>query len=319
MPMLDMPLEELKTYMGKTPCPADFDEFWDRSLEQMYATDPKVEIKPYDLGSACCDAYELTFTAVDGARIYARMLKPKNITGKVPAVIEFHGHGGFSMYWEYLLIYASQGYVSVSMDCRGQGGCSEDISGPGSTFPTHFMRGIDGTPEQMYGRNLFLDTAMLARIIMELDYVDENRVATLGASQGGALAIACAALMPKIKVCAPNCPYMSDYKRVWEMDLDKDAYDGMRYYLRMFDPRHERIDEIFTKLGYIDIQNLAKRIRAKLLLATGLQDRICPPSTQFAAFNKMCCEKEMVIYPDFGHEDYFHHSTLVFKFITKNL
>lgn len=103
------------------------------------------------------------------------------------------------------------------------------------------------------------------------------------------------------------------------MDLDKDAYDGMRYYLRMFDLLHQHIDDFFLKLGYIDIQHLAKRIRAKVFMATGLQDRICPPSTQFAVYNRMCCEKEMAIYPDFGHEDLFHYSTLAFKFITRNL
>jgi cephalosporin-C deacetylase len=35
---------------------------------------------------------------------------------------------------------------------------------------------------------------------------------------------------------------------------------------------------------------------------TGLMDDICPPSTQFAAYNAISAPKEMVIYPDFGHE-----------------
>lgn len=35
---------------------------------------------------------------------------------------------------------------------------------------------------------------------------------------------------------------------------------------------------------------------------TGLMDNICPPSTQFAAYNKITSPKQMVIYPDFGHE-----------------
>ena len=35
MPLIDMPLEKLKTYMGSSPKPADFDEFWDRSLAEM--------------------------------------------------------------------------------------------------------------------------------------------------------------------------------------------------------------------------------------------------------------------------------------------
>ena len=101
------------------------------------------------------------------------------------------------------------------------------------------------------------------------------------------------------------------------MDLDKGAYEGIRYYLRSFDPRHERIDEFFTKLGYIDIQYLAPRIRAKVLMGTGLMDVTCPPSTQFAAYNKMVCEKEVVIYPDFGHEALKGHDDIVFNFMSQ--
>jgi cephalosporin-C deacetylase len=31
-------------------------------------------------------------------------------------------------------------------------------------------------------------------------------------------------------------------------------------------------------------------------------DTVCPPSTQFAAYNKIKAKKSMVLYPDFGHE-----------------
>jgi len=70
----------------------------------------------------------------------------------------------------------------------------------------------------------------------------------------------------------------------------------------MFDPLHAREDEIFEKLGYIDVQFLAPRIRAETCLATGLMDTVCPPSTQFAAYNRLTCRKSMLLYPDFGHE-----------------
>lgn len=319
MPMIDMPLSKLKEYKGVNPRPADFDEFWDESLAELDAIDSNVELKPYEkLNSFIADAYELTFSSTKGARIYAKFLKPKNITGKVPAVIMFHGLSGSSCSWSAMLNYASQGFVVASMDTRGQGGYSADVGGvPGTTYTTPFMRGFDGDPKDLLCRDLFLDTAKLAKIVMELDYVDETRVGVTGGSQGGGLSIACAALVPEIKLCAPNFPYMSDYKRVWDMDLDKGAYEGIRYYLRSFDPRHEHIDEFFEKLGYVDIQFLAPRIKAKLLMATGLMDTTCPPSTQFAAYNKMTCEREVVIYPDFGHESLKGHDDIIFNFMSK--
>ena len=40
MPLVDMPLEQLLTYQGRNPRPADFDEFWDDALAEMRALDP---------------------------------------------------------------------------------------------------------------------------------------------------------------------------------------------------------------------------------------------------------------------------------------
>ena len=99
------------------------------------------------------------------------------------------------------------------------------------------------------------------------------------------------------------------------MDLAKGAYQELATYFRQFDPLHERENEIFTKLGYIDNQHLAKRIRAEVLMSIGLMDTICPPSTQFAAYNKIISTKNLLIYPDFGHEGLPGVNDLIFKFM----
>jgi cephalosporin-C deacetylase-like acetyl esterase len=83
------------------------------------------------------------------------------------------------------------------------------------------------------------------------------------------------------------------------------------------DPQHQREDEIYTKLGYIDVQHLAVRIRGEVLFVTGLMDTVCPPSTQFAAYNKIKAPKQMAVYPDFHHgERYPAASDRIFEFIT---
>jgi cephalosporin-C deacetylase len=190
------------------------------------------------------------------------------------------------------------------MDCRGQGGRSEDSGRvKGTTLRGHIVRGLDDPdPRQLAFRQIFLDTAQLARVVMGFAEVDADRVGCFGISQGGALSLACAALEPRIRRTAPVYPFLCDYQRVWEMDLTKDAYEELRYFFRSFDPRHERAAEIFTKLGYIDCQHLAPRIRAEVLMFTSLMDTICPPSSQFAAYNKITAPKSHVLYPDFAHE-----------------
>jgi cephalosporin-C deacetylase len=85
----------------------------------------------------------------------------------------------------------------------------------------------------------------------------------------------------------------------------------------MFDPQHLREEEIFTRLGYIDVQNLAPRIKAEVLMGVGLMDTVCPPSTQFAAYNKIAGKKSVAIFPDFGHEGLPGFGDMVYQFMDR--
>ena len=317
--LVDMPFEELKTYNGRNPRPADFDAYWDRALAEMRAVDPqrRAGAARHRGGRGCrratldAECFDLWFTGVRGARIHAQYLRPKGGKGKHPqgvaqrhpAVVEFHGYSGNAGEWTSKLRWTSLGFSVAAMDCRGQGGLSEDVGAvKGTTLRGHIIRGLDDQPDNLLMRHIFLDTAQLAGIVMGMPEVDPARVGCTGGSQGGGLTLACAALEPRIKRAFPIYPFLCDYQRVWELDLAKDAYEELRYYFRMFDPQHQRESEIFTRLGYIDNQHLAPRIRGEVRMVTGLMDTVCPPSTQFAAYNRMRCPKSQIIFPDYGHE-----------------
>lgn len=317
MPLVDMPVKELEGYMGSSPMPADFDDFWDKALADLDAQQLDVELVPAAFQTEGALCYDLFFTGVGGSRIHAKFLRPKEIAGKAPAVLQFHGYSGDSGDWCGKLGYVGEGYVVAALDCRGQGGISQDATAyHGTTQNGMIIRGLDDPdPEKLHFRNVFLDTAALARIVMALDYVDESRVGAMGGSQGGGLTMACISLEPRINRAAPVYPFLSDYKRVWDMDLAQRAYMELATFFRHHDPRHLREDEIFSKLGYIDISNLAPRIRAKVMMATGLMDVVCPPSTQYAAYNRMTCEKSHVLYPDFGHEHLPDFDDITFQFM----
>ena len=303
MPIVDKPLSELKKYMGTNERPDGVDQFWEDALAEMKAIEPNVELIPAEFQAPYAECYDMYFTGVKSARVYAKFLRPKNPRGKCPAVINFHGYSGSSGDWYDKLPYVAAGYCVAALDCRGQGGKSEDVGGvKGNTLNGHIIRGLENGPEDLLFRSIYLDAAQLAGIVMDMDYVDESRVGCYGGSQGGGLTLACASLEPRIKRAAPVFPFLCDYRRVWDMDLDQKAYEEMRGWFRRFDPTHEREDEFFHTLGYIDNQHLAHRIKAEVLMFTGLMDNICPPSTQFAAYNKMTCKKDMIVYPDFGHE-----------------
>ncbi len=322
MPLVDKPLKELQIYKGTNPRPDDFDEYWEKALRELDNTPARPKFIPADFKAKGASCYDLYFTGVGNAKIYAKCIIPDHKEGeKLPAVLNFHGYSASSGDWTSYLGYALSGFVVFALDVRGQGGKSEDVGGVcGNTLHGQIIRGLEEEdPQKLLFRNIFLDTAQLARIALEMPEVDESRVGAYGGSQGGALTIACAALEPRIAKAAPYFPFLCDYKRVWEMDLANNAYSELKEFFRRFDPRHENEDKWFTRLGYIDLQYLAPRIKAEVKMATGLMDNICPPSTQFAVYNKMTCKKASIIYPDFGHEGLPDWSDITYEFMCEML
>lgn len=318
MPLtFDMPLDQLQQYNGVNPRPDDFDTFWNQNLEELKAIHPEVELLPVDFPVPYADCFHLYFTGTGGARIHAKLLRPKLLKGSEPAVLMFHGYANNSGDWMAKLPYVAMGYTVAAMDCRGQGGLSQDIGGQsGMTINGHIIRGVEGKPQDLLFRNIFLDTARLAQIVMDMPHVDATRVGATGGSQGGGLTLACASLVPEIKKAAPIFPFLCDYKRVWDIDQDVEAYAEIRDYFRLRDPRHQSETAFFTRLGYIDVQYLCPRIQAEVFMGVGLRDTICPPSTQFAAYNKIKSSKKLALYPDFEHEDLRGHSDLIFQFLS---
>lgn len=275
MPLIYKALPELLAYCGINPRPADFDAYWDDSLRELDRLNPEVELRPSTtITPHHAECFDLWFTGIGGARVHAKYLRPQHVSGRQPAVLQFHGYSGQSGDWQGKLALTGQDFCVAALDCRGRSGLSEDVGGvKGTTLREHIVRGLDDPdPRALLFRGIFLDTALLARIVMAFPEVDATRFGTMGASQGGALTLACAAVEPRIARAAPVSPFLCDYQRVWEMDLGKAAYAELTDFFRWYDPRHEREAEIFTRLGYIDCQHLASRISAEVLMASGLMD-----------------------------------------------
>lgn len=298
-----MKIEELQQYQGINPKPRDFDTFWRRgvSLAKSHCATPQFGTAEVSFKGVEC--FNLFYNGLDGARIHAKYLRPKAKHGKCPLVFLFHGYTGNAGDWWEKLAWINQGFAVVAMDCRGQSGLSVDSSQTsGLTYTGQFIKGLLDEPERMVFCQMFLDIVILAEIMKALPEIDETKLAAHGGSQGGALSLVCAALVPEIRKVAVLYPFLTDYKKAYEIGCEASAYSELIPFFRAHDPRHERKQELFEKLGYIDVQNFSPMIQADVLWGVGLADTACPPITQFAAYNQLNCRKEIIIYPDYGHE-----------------
>lgn len=179
---------EYNSYIGSGKKPADFDEFWDKGLEELSQLPLQYELEKVNIPSHIADFYNLYFIGINGAKVRCQYVCPKNKTKKTPGMLMFHGYHCDSGDFTDKVGWVAEGFSVLAMDCRGQGGWSEDNTVVnGTTLKGLIIRGVEEGPESLYYRSVFLDTAQAAKILMSMDNVDEGNIVVQGASQGGKL------------------------------------------------------------------------------------------------------------------------------------
>lgn len=316
--MLDsMSLEEMKSYRGQDEVPTDFAEFWQKELKKVKLEEVSYQLQRKTTTSEVAECYELRFISHDQSEIYSKVLFPKGVK-ECPVMFLFHGYQGQSPDWSEALKFVAEGVGVVMMDVRGQAGKSTDYSqSKGNTVRGHIIRGMTEGPEELLYRHVYLDIYILVQLVASMPRVNRQRLYSYGESQGGALALVASGLNPEISQTFAVYPFLADFKRVLTLKYDTDAYSELHRYFKFQDPFYETAETIFNTLSYIDVKNFAHLIKAEVTMLCGLQDDVCPPSTQYAIYNRLEKTKQMLIMPEYGHEGmYVGYPDLVFSWAT---
>ncbi len=303
MPTFDLSLEQLRSYKVNESEPPDFEVFWQRTRLETQAFALNATFVPVQTKLVTLDVFDVTFNGYGGHAIKGWLLLPRIRHEPLPCVVEFVGYGagrGFATDW---LLYASLGYAHLVMDTRGQGsqGKRGDTPDPDSNglpqFSGVMTRGIL-SPDTYYYRRVYMDAVRAIEAARSHPAVDSTRVAVTGGSQGGGIALAAAALEPSVSALLADMPFLCHFRRAVTL-IGTFPYAEIAAYCAV---HRDQIQTVFKTLSYFDGVHLAARVRAATLFSVGLMDTICPPSTVFAAFNRLETEKQIEVYEFNGHE-----------------
>lgn len=304
MSFFDLSLEDLYEYLPPRSEPADFDVFWQATLQEARQHDLNAVFEPYNAGLKLVDVYDVTFSGYGGQRIKGWYIRPAGVDAPLPCVVQYIGYGGGRSLPHNWLVWANAGYAHFIMDTRGQGsawsnGDTPDI--PDGANPHHpgFMTQGILDPKTYYYRRVYVDAVRAVEAAQSREDVDNTRLAASGRSQGGGLTLAVSGLLPDdISVCLPDVPFLCQFRRAVGLTNEYPYQEIVRY----LSIHRDKEIQVFDTLDYFDGVNFATRIKARTLMSVGLMDTTCPPSSVFAAYNHIDAPKVMRVYRFNQHE-----------------
>ncbi len=269
---------------------ADFDNYWMRAKRELAAVDPQYKLIRQDsLCTATKEVYLVEMRSLGNILIRGWYTKPIK-TGTYPAILHVQGYSSV-MKPEYA--YQGNDMISFNLNIRGHGNSTDDIN-PG--FPGYMQYFVNDKELYIY-RGAYMDCLRAIDFLSSRDCVDTTRIAVMGGSQGGALSFATAALDSRIDLCAPDVPFLSDFKDYFKVA----AWPGGEFANYFKEHPQMPQEQIYATLSYIDIKNLAPWIKVPVFMGVGLRDMTCPPHINFAAYNQLKGPKEYKVYPNSGH------------------
>ncbi len=264
----------------------DFDEFWRSTLASLAAVSPRyvMERRP-DLDTATHEVHTVEMRSLGDVRVRGWYEKPV-ADGPHPALLRVPGYGS-----SMRPLGNGDPLAVLSFDIRGHGMSRDDVSG---TPVNYWIRGLDA-PRGYFYQGAYADCVRAVDFLASRPEVDVGRIAVTGGSQGGGLSLATAALDQRVSFCAPDIPFLCDWVAYFEATHWPEGDDWVKA------KPHRSWEKTLRTLSYFDTLNLAERIRCPVFLGLGLQDRVCPPATIFAVYDRLAGPKEYRVYPRAGH------------------
>lgn len=276
-------------------CPDDFDDFWKKALEEARRNElnPTMKLLP-DRCTKDDNVYEVSFVNNrPNSRIYGILSVPK-AQGHYPALLRVPGAG--------VRPYPGDTYTASGKCIVLEIG----IHGiPVTLDQTVYDRLLDGAlngywdtnledPNKNYYKRVITGAVRSVDFIASLPEWDGKILGVTGASQGGFLSIATAALDSRVTFFAAIHDAMCDYEAE-----TKGIAGGWPHYFYNQKADVKRIEGS----RYYDGVNFAKRLRPSQVcwFSFGYNDEVVPPTSSYGLYNIVKAKKSLTVYPMTGH------------------
>ena len=274
--------------------PADFMAFWKTNIERMRKSPLKYSIEDapeYTTDKMTCRLLKLQ--TVDGHSVYGYLFVPKDKPkGGCPIVVCPPG-AGVKTIKEPLRhrYYGEGGCIRLELEIHGLDPRlpKDKFDELSKAFGGYLSFGIEDK-DRYYMKDVYLSLVRSIDFLTTLPEWDGRNVVMQGGSQGGALSIIAAALDSRVTLCVANHPALSDMAGYYETGRTG-GYPHLKKNTGVLTPA------VMKTLPYYDVVNFSRHVSVPVYLTWGYNDNTCPPTTSYAVWNTLKCEKESLITP----------------------
>ena len=284
----------------KTKCPADFDEFWSKTLEQARYTalEPKIELLP-ERSTPAVNTYHVSFQNDRwNRRIYGILCVPTK-EGKYPAILRVPGAGARP--YEGDPWQAAKGVIVLEIGIHGVPVTNDRSFYTNLTqtaLADYWIHGLNNRDNNYY-KHVITGAIRAIDYIATLPQWDGKNLGVTGSSQGGFLTLVCAALDKRVSCYAPVHAALCDH----EASLSGVACGWPHYFYNWEHPGEKKDIDMYEvkNARYYDGVNFARRITVPGWFSFGYNDDVVPPTTAYGTYNVVTGPKELHPYQKTAH------------------
>ena len=275
--------------------PADFDAFWSKTLEEARwtALNPQRELLP-DRSNEDVNVYQVSFQNIRwGSRTYGILSVPVK-PGKYPALLRVPGAGARP--------YTGDTYTAPTKAIVLEIGIHGiDVTQPQTLYDNlmsgalnnYWNFGMDNRDDSYYKR-VVVGCVRAVDYIASLPEWDGKTIGVTGASQGGFLSYATAALDKRITFLAAVHPALCDHTASL-----KGVACGWPHYF--YWNKGKGMEKQIETSRYYDGVNFVRRITCPAWVSFGYNDDVVPPTTAYATYNILKGQKTLSVYQQTAH------------------